>query len=341
MKKIYVLLLTVLCALCLSLCFAGCINVQNGNNTDNQGQNANNTDNQEQNGGNQNDREQNDDDTQNAQTVQYTFYTQTIGGRDISGVKVKFKSKGKTVKEVTTQDGYARFNLPAAEYDLEYSNLPEGFTEHPDFTVKKVAKAAEDQTKATITTKFSSSVLNTPAGSGKYELGEIAHNFSSTDADGETADLKQLLTEYKLVVINIWYIGCVPCENEFPSMESAYEHYKDDVFIVSLSSHEEDTPNAIKNYKQAHGCTFFMAGYSANPIDKLIITNPTNVFIDRYGVIDFIDSGAQTEESFWTGKFAYYTSDNYGISQETTSGRTTRIIDTKIDFCKILPEKFI
>lgn len=288
----------------------------NGTNDAESGDNANNADsnNAADNDKNEGEHEENKDDgkenynggnngsdTNNAPAKirQYTVYTENASGARINGVTVKLKKDGKDVASKVATAGYAQFGVAEDDYELCFENLPEGYYADPSYTATKLPKDG-----SAVHAKFKTKVIDEPLTSAKnYKQGDIIHNFSFTDADGTTVELKEILKTHKLVLLNFWYDGCMYCEQELPAIESAYRNYKNDVFVISVSN--RDSNSNVKRYKTQHGCTFFMAADRANIVSgSFVKVYPTNAIIDNCGIIRFIDYGSRPQQSFWESKFA-------------------------------------
>lgn len=321
-RKLLILLFSLVCVFCLALFAAAC---DNGGNDDEKGNTRQGDSGNSGNSGDELGAMQN-----------YTIYTKSVSGAYLDGIKITASHKGTAASTKVANGGYARFSLAAGNYTLSYENLPEGYYVDPDYTVTSLTK---DSTN--VTAKFKSKVIDEPLTEPhRYSEGEVVHNFSFTDADGVTVELKELLNTYKLVLLNIWFVDCTPCAQEFPAIQSVYNRYKNDVFIISIS--DKDSNTAVKEYKQTKNLTLFMASDRSGIVTpSFLISYPTNVFIDRYGVVTLIDSGSRVQETFWENKFSQYVSANYDNSglDEIRSRRWLAVFDKPVNFNEVLPEE--
>ena len=155
------------------------------------------------------------------------------------------------------------------------------------------------------------------AGTPEDHLGETLPDFTVETIDGGTFTLSEALKEKDLVMINLWATWCGPCEREFPYMEEAYELYSDKVEIIALSVEPADTPEVLRAYAQEHGMTFPVGSDVGIGLGDIFATEgiPTTLIIDRFGVVAFIEVGAQTDTGNFTRVFDAFIGEDYS---ETT-----------------------
>ena len=256
----------------------------------------------------------------------YIIHTTSLGGLPIDGVKISVSKDGVTVVEGRSANGAAKFGLPEGEYDLSYSDLPNGYFVDDESTLFTLGEDHD------VTTAFGSAIINSTAPSNHYyDLGDVMYDFRVTDTDGNTVVLSELVAEKRLVVINLWYTTCSWCLKEFPAINEAYNLYKDTVEIVALAPASQDSPSSVKNFKNnftyndtsssgvttKHSLDFILAFDSANVIDHFNIAGyPTSIFVDRYGVIAYAEPQAQTSPNAWIDNFKRFTADDYKQSTD-------------------------
>ena len=144
-----------------------------------------------------------------------------------------------------------------------------------------------------------------------YKLGDVMMDFTITDTEGVEYTLSELLKTKKAVVLNFWYIECMPCKMEFPFMQEAYEEYKDQLEILAMNPVNADEA-AIAAFKKELGLTFPMAKVDAMWEQVMQLTAyPTTVVIDRFGNITLIHKGSIDSAETFKQLFAYFTAEDY------------------------------
>ena len=144
-----------------------------------------------------------------------------------------------------------------------------------------------------------------------YDLGDIIHDFSVSDSDGNEYKLSELLKTKKAVMLNFWYLNCQPCKMEFPYLEEAYQQYSDKIEVLALNP-VDGTAATVSAFATEQKLTFPMG-----PCDPeweqcfSLSAYPTTVIIDRYGSIAMIHKGYITQTEIFTDIFEYFTSDGY------------------------------
>ena len=234
---------------------------------------------------------------------------ETFGLQDVT-VNL-FQTDGTTLVRTkqTDENGQASFNLDPAQYIVKIANAPAGYT--PD---KESALADINATPIKFT--LTPSLITTPApAKTRYTLGSVMHDFSVTLSGGDgTFTLSEVLKEKKMVLINLWYIGCGPCAQEFPGLNAAYLKYQEDVEVIALET-QGNSLEDIETYKNTatYGCPDLpmaqdSVGFSTG---KFSISGvPTSIVVDRNGVICYIHTGNMAQRAF-ENIFDQYIGDDY------------------------------
>lgn len=240
---------------------------------------------------------------------EYTVSVETIGGMAMTGVDVAVYSdkEGKDLQDYATTDDAGNVTLELAEgkeYYIILSGLPNGYEQEEYYTF--------EGTETEIV--LSSSLITDEDITGvTFELGDVMYDFEVTLSDGTKLKLSDVLKEKKMVVLNFWYTSCSWCVTEFPIMAEAYEQYKDEIEVIAIDpAYPGDDQAAVKNFKATYELPFPMSYDRAFWSTAFSISGyPTTVFIDRYGVICGIESGAITSLRPWMCAFEHFTADDY------------------------------
>jgi thiol-disulfide isomerase/thioredoxin len=244
-------------------------------------------------------------------------------GEPLSGVSVFVHEDGGadynvcTAPKSTDEDGKAVFSLEVGKL---YSVSVIGFA--PIYTAKP-GKTREDRYVIEGTETLVRLGANENYVPPRFRLGDTMVNFTLTDIDGNEYELYDLLETKKAVILNFWLYGCGPCRMEFPSLNSAYNNYKDDIEVLAINDHPDESLGHVKSYEADAGLTLDMPLFRGQYGSRVSISRfgtdgyPTTVVIDRNGKICFIHAGAVTSTSKWNKLFAIFTADDY----------TTTIID--------------
>ncbi len=104
----------------------------------------------------------------------------------------------------------------------------------------------------------------------------------------------------RVVLVNFWFINCVPCQEELPMLQDVLTEYRDEGFrIVALNPVESE--NAQRQWVADHPeyTLDFLLDLGAAPVagDAAITYFPTNFVVDRRGVIRQV-SGELHREDF-------------------------------------------
>jgi thiol-disulfide isomerase/thioredoxin len=104
----------------------------------------------------------------------------------------------------------------------------------------------------------------------------------------------------KVILLNFWFIGCPPCMGEVPDLNELYRTYKDsNVVLISLATNSSKELNKFIEGK--HSRPIEKIEYPILPeckriSDKYQITGfPTNILIDKKGIIRLVSHGASIE----------------------------------------------
>jgi len=125
------------------------------------------------------------------------------------------------------------------------------------------------------------------------QIGHPAPDFTLTTLDGDTVSLGDLRGQ--VVLINFWATWCGPCRAEMPDIESVYNQYRDEGFVV-LAVNDAEPEQIASAYVDELGLTFPVVMDPAREAQRLyqVRAFPTSFFIDEDGVIQEAIFGSMT-----------------------------------------------
>lgn len=124
-------------------------------------------------------------------------------------------------------------------------------------------------------------------------IGHPAPDFTVIDTTGKSFKLSSL--RGTPVVLNFWATWCPPCKAELPELQAGSERLAGQVAIVGLNQGEAS--GQVKAFAEQNALTFPI------PLDERMDVSrtygvrslPTTFFIDRSGVIRYMQIGPLTE----------------------------------------------
>jgi thiol-disulfide isomerase/thioredoxin len=136
-----------------------------------------------------------------------------------------------------------------------------------------------------------------PAQSESFPIGEKRRLFSVKDIEDNKIDFKEF--EGKIVVLNFWFIACPPCKDEIPELNKIAAENPNIVFIAICLDQKDEIRDFLKktpfNYRQVANGRNYSSLYA-------ISSYPTNVVIDKTGVVRFSATGYGSSISLWLKK---------------------------------------
>jgi thiol-disulfide isomerase/thioredoxin len=144
------------------------------------------------------------------------------------------------------------------------------------------------------------SLLPKPPESAFFKTGERIASFNEKDLSGERFNLKEM--QGKVVVLNFWFIGCVPCREEMPALNELVDKFKENkevVFIGIALDEQSELSDFLKNtpfnYHIIPNGRFTASKYG-------IMFYPTHVVLDKQGKVVFHASGVGVGTVAWVKK---------------------------------------
>lgn len=135
-----------------------------------------------------------------------------------------------------------------------------------------------------------------PVVSSVPKVGALAPSIELTDLDGNVVNLADY--HGKIVLLNFWATWCPPCQSEIPGFVDVYEDLNEDgLEIVAVSVGEKES--VVVSFAEEKGMNFSVLLDQDGTIAKkyLVRSIPTNVFVDREGVVRRIVVGAIPEHT--------------------------------------------
>jgi peroxiredoxin len=123
--------------------------------------------------------------------------------------------------------------------------------------------------------------------------GKPAPFFEATTVSGKKVSNQSL--KGKTVVLNFWFVGCVPCQEEMPLLNRLTQTYqdKDDIIFLSFSrSSKSETKKFLsKNEFKYEVVT------DAKPIAQTFNVSgyPSNFIIDKEGIVRYVGIGSSDD----------------------------------------------
>lgn len=209
----------------------------------------------------------------------------------VNGVTVELHIADMPYATAVSAEGSVTFTLEnhTGSYKLVLTGIPEGYKARKDSYIYRSDSGA-------IVLDVIPVVVPEDHSKAAYKVGAAMGDFTVTDIDGKTYQLRQLLQEKKLVILNFWYCTCVPCKAEFPYFNSIYQRYSDDIELLALNHF--DTETQIRQLRSEMELCFPLATEHLGMQQGFGIQSyPMSVFIGSNGQILHIqkDIGFQSE----------------------------------------------
>lgn len=239
----------------------------------------------------------------------YIVTVKTAGGMAMQGIDVYIYEDSDTgdLKKFasTNENGQVTFDLPIkSNYVVVLNGVNEGYDLKPYYTFNG---------NSCLIVLESEIIKGESVNNVKFEVGDIMYDFTVTDPEGNVINLSEALAANKMVMLNFWFADCAYCVEEFPFVEEVYQQYGDRMEIIALDPMPNDTNNSVIDMRERLGLSFPMAkcdvGFNASNFGG--DGYPTSVFIDRYGMVALIISGAFPNKYTLETLVKYFTAENY------------------------------
>jgi thiol-disulfide isomerase/thioredoxin len=142
--------------------------------------------------------------------------------------------------------------------------------------------------------------MQKPAESTFFTTGEVLKPFKVTDITGTKISPKDWVG--KIVVINFWFINCLPCRKEIPELNKMAIKYANnpDVIFIGIAL---DRKPSIDRFIAATPFAYHQVedGEQYASLFKIHLY-PTNVVIDKEGKVRFHSTGYTLNTPYWIEK---------------------------------------
>lgn len=171
-------------------------------------------------------------------------------------IRARTNSFGKEVTDYYTQEGYFNYKTDQDHIDRDYFNIPAGY--HPPKEIPKAETAL-------------------------LAMGISAPDWTLYDTEGKKTTLS--LLKGKVVLLDFFFVGCVPCMSALGPLERFAERYKDKGFVI-LSISDRDNKKLVAEFKKAQRIKNQMYPDGGNVAGLYHATAaPTFYLIDQEGKI--------------------------------------------------------
>ncbi len=124
-------------------------------------------------------------------------------------------------------------------------------------------------------------------------VGLAAPDFEATTIGGKKVSSSSL--KGKIVVVNFWFVGCPPCEEEMPLLNKLTETYKqrDDIVFLSFAKTDEQL---IKKFLVNTPFNYQTVAAAKSIAEKFNVSAyPTQFIIDKEGNVQFTSIGGMDD----------------------------------------------
>ncbi len=241
------------------------------------------------------------------QMVEYTVQVRSAAGMPMTDVYVWVYRDGSLTSIAgsgrTDQRGIATITmLESSDYAIFLGKVPEGYQ------LERSYRFADCKADIVL---HSAPIAGKDLSTADFQVGDIMYDFTVIDTDGNVHTLSQILQEKKVVVLNLFYINCIPCKMEMPYLQEAYEVWQEDVELLALDPVFYDYEPELAAYKEENGLGFPVVKVPEDWESLVKQGYPTTYVIDRYGVITLISVGSEPSAEPFLRAMEYYASDDY------------------------------
>lgn len=124
--------------------------------------------------------------------------------------------------------------------------------------------------------------------------GAPAPDFTLNNLKGQSITLSSF--SGRPVLINYWATWCIPCKDEMPAIEAAYQKHKSEGLVVLAVDADEGLPE-VTAFVESLGLTFEVLMDPGLTVSDLyrVRAYPSSFFVGRDGVIATLQIGTMSE----------------------------------------------
>lgn len=134
------------------------------------------------------------------------------------------------------------------------------------------------------------------------KVNKPAQDFALADLSGNTVRLSDY--RGKVVLVNFWYTGCEPCQEETPALQATYRKLADQGLVilgVDVRGNERrgsDGVTDVRNFAERYGVTYPIVFDEQGDVGRAfqVYVLPSSFFIDPNGTIQYASFSAVTTE---------------------------------------------
>jgi thiol-disulfide isomerase/thioredoxin len=139
-----------------------------------------------------------------------------------------------------------------------------------------------------------------PEETSYFKTGKQFPFFKGMDMNEKPIDTKQLAG--KVLVINFWFINCLPCRKEMPALNKLVSKYAKDSSIIFIAIARDKKPE-IETFLKTTSLDYRIICDGENLVQKYGIEHfPTNLVINREGKIIYHTSLSGPVPDYWLEK---------------------------------------
>jgi len=123
-----------------------------------------------------------------------------------------------------------------------------------------------------------------------FRAGYRAPDFTLQDLDDNDVKLSDFHDE--IVMVNFWFVDCVPCEDEMPYIKAVSESWSGELTVLAINRWE--SAEKVQGFVNSNSLTFPVLIDSLQEVhdNYKVSVWPTTFFIDTEGIIQEIQAGA-------------------------------------------------